>query len=131
MKSWESNCQFDSRPLKVKNLPDSFACRCCATYRWKYLNTGYTFASDFISIKGFHTKLWISKVARVPILGMSGLPFGSPGTKWHLGASPMARHIVYYKGENDGFSQVRVVMSLVNMCLAMVRPGTKNAPTVH
>jgi hypothetical protein len=30
-------------------------------------------------------------------------PLGSPRTKWHLGASPMARHTVYYKGEGGGF----------------------------
>jgi hypothetical protein len=32
-KSWESNWQFDSRPLKVKNRPDFLACKQCATYR--------------------------------------------------------------------------------------------------
>jgi hypothetical protein len=34
------------------------------------------------------------------------LPLESSGTKWHLGASPMAKHIEYYKGEGGGFSQV-------------------------
>jgi len=29
---------------------------------------------------------------------------GSPGTKWHLGAGPVAKHRVYYKGEGDGFA---------------------------
>jgi hypothetical protein len=33
---------------------------------------------------------------------ISGLPLGSPGTKWHLGAGPMVKHIVYYKGEGGG-----------------------------
>jgi len=42
----------------------------------------------------------------VPTLGISGLPFGSPGTKGHLGAGPVARHRVYYKGEVVGFPQV-------------------------
>ncbi len=32
---------------------------------------------------------------RVPILGISG--------KWHFGASLVARHKIYYKGEGDGF----------------------------
>jgi hypothetical protein len=32
-------------------------------------------------------------------MGISGLPLGSPRTKWHLGAGPMARHKVYYKGK--------------------------------
>jgi hypothetical protein len=33
------------------------------------------------------------------------------GTKWHLGAGPVARHKVYYKGEGGGFPQVRAVVS--------------------
>jgi hypothetical protein len=37
-------------------------------------------------------RLWAPKVAKVPILGISELPLGSLETKWHLGASPMARH---------------------------------------
>jgi hypothetical protein len=40
------------------------------------------------SIGGIHTKLWTPKVVRVLTLGISWLPFGSPGTKWHLGVSP-------------------------------------------
>jgi len=51
--------------------------------------------------------------------------FGSPGTKWHLGASPMARHRVYYKGEGGGFPQVWVVVSFMNLCLPVVRLCTK------
>jgi hypothetical protein len=98
-KGRESNCQFDSRPLKVRNRPNFIACRWRATYLWKALDKGYNFALDLISIKGLHTKLWVSKVVGVPILGISKLPFGSPETKWHLGAGPVARHKVYYKGK--------------------------------
>ncbi len=71
-----------------------------------------------ISIGGVHIKLWAPKVARVPTLEISRLPLGSPETKWHLGASPMARHIVYYKGEGGGFPQVRPVVSLVSPCFS-------------
>jgi hypothetical protein len=42
-KGWESNYQFDSRPLKVKNWPDFLALRWRATYRWKDLHKGYNF----------------------------------------------------------------------------------------
>jgi hypothetical protein len=49
----------------------------------------------------------------VPILAISGLPFGSLGTKYHLDVGPVERHIIYYKGEGGGFPQVRAVMSLV------------------
>jgi hypothetical protein len=58
----ESNCQFDVPPLKVKNRPDFLSCRWRATYRWKKINEGYNFASNLISIRGFHTKLWAPKV---------------------------------------------------------------------
>jgi hypothetical protein len=30
----------------------------------------------------------------------------SPKTKWHLGASPVVKHIEYYKGEGGDFPQV-------------------------
>jgi len=77
--------KFDFWPLKVENYPNFFACRWRATYRWKYFNDGYNFVSKLTSIGGFHTKLWASKVIGVPILGISKLPLGSPGTKWDLG----------------------------------------------
>jgi hypothetical protein len=82
-KGRESNWQFDFWPLKVRNRPNFFACRWCATYYCKPRDEGYNFASDLISIKGLHTKLWAPKVVGVPTVGISGLPLGSPVTKWH------------------------------------------------
>jgi hypothetical protein len=117
--------KFEFRPLKVRNHPDFFVFRWRVIYRWKVLNEGYNFASNFISIRGFQAKLWALKVAKVPTLGILQLPLGSPGTKWHLGVGPMARHRVYYKGEGDGFPQVWAVVSLVNLCLLVVRSCTK------
>ncbi len=105
--------QFDSRPLKVGNRPDSPACRQHVTYRWKALDEGYNFALDRITIKGLHKKLCVLKVVGVPIDAILGLPFGSLGTKSHLDVAPVERRIVYYKGEGGGFPQVRVVVSLV------------------
>jgi len=61
-KGRESNWQFDSRPLKVRNRPDFLACRWHETYRWKVVDESYNFALDLISIGGLHTKLWGSKV---------------------------------------------------------------------
>jgi len=58
-------------------------------------------------------------------VGISGLPLGSPGTKWHLGISPVAKKKKYYKGEGGGFPQARVVVSLVNPCLPVIRSCTK------
>jgi hypothetical protein len=124
-KGRESNWQFDFRPLKVRNRPNFLAFRWRTTYRWKACNESYNFSSDLISIKGLHTKLWGPKVAKVPTLGISRLPLGSPGTKWHLGASLVTRHKVYYKGEGGGFPQVRVVVNLVSLCLPVVHSCTK------
>jgi len=130
-KGWESNWQFESRPLKVGNHPNFLACKWHVTYFWKVLNKGYIFSLDLISIGGLYAKLWASKVARVPIVGILGLPLGSPGTKWHLGVSPVAIHRVYYKGKGGGFPQVWVVVNLVSLCLPVVRPCTKVLQNMH
>jgi hypothetical protein len=130
-KGRESNWQFDSRPLKVGNCSNFLAWRWCATYRWKYLNEGYNFALELISIGGLHTKLWGHKVAGIPTLGISGLPLRTPGTKCHLDVGLVERHILYYKGEGGSFPQVHAVMSLVSLSLLVVRPTTKSAQIMH
>jgi len=68
---------------------------------------GYNFASNVTSIEGLHTKLWASKVVEVPISKISGFQLGSLKIKWHLSASPVARHKEYYKGEGGGFLKSR------------------------
>jgi hypothetical protein len=67
----------------------------------------------------------------VLILGISGLPFGSLGTKCHLDVGPMATHRTYDKGEGGGFPQAWVVVNLVSSSLLVARPSTKSAPIVH
>jgi hypothetical protein len=98
-KGRESNYQFDSRPLKVKNQPDYLACMWRATYYWKALNESYNFASDLISIRGLWTKLWGPKIVGVLTLGISGLPFGSPETKCHLDVGLMERQKYSIRGK--------------------------------
>jgi hypothetical protein len=127
----ESNWQFDSRPLNVRNRPDFLTCRWRATYRWKALDKGYNLFLNLISIRGLQAKLLAPKVTGVLAMGISGLPLGNLGTKWHLGASPVARHIIYYKGEDGDFPQIQVVVSLVNLNLLVPCPSTKSAPTLH
>jgi hypothetical protein len=80
--------------------------RRCATYRWKALNKGYNFSLNLIAIGGLNKKLCALKVAGVPVVGILGLPLGSPGTKSHLDVALVERRIVYYKGESGGFPQV-------------------------
>jgi len=115
-KGRESNCQFDSRPLKVGNraLPDvQFG---SATWRWKAFDESYNFALDCIAIRGLLAKLWGSKVPEVPFGAISGLPFGSPGKNSHLDVASVESCRVYYKGEGGGFPQVRAVVSLMCSC---------------
>jgi len=90
------------------------------------LNEGYNFASDLISIRGLHIKLWGPKLMKVSILGISRLPFGSPGTKCHLDVGLVEMHKVYYKGEGGGFPQVRAMVSFVSSSLPVVRLNTKS-----
>jgi len=130
-KGRESNWQFDSWPLKVRNCPDSFACRWRVTYHWESFDEGYNFSSYLISIQSLHTKFWASKVVKVLISGISGFQHGNPGTKWYLSASPVVKHKEYYKGESGGFLEVWAVVSLVSLCLPIVCLCTKSAPTTH
>jgi hypothetical protein len=110
-KGRESNWQFDSRPLKVRNSPNSSVCRWSATHRWKALDKSYNFALDLVPIQGQGEELWASKVPGVQIGIVSGLHFGSPGKKSHLDASPVESYREYYMGEGGGFPRVRAVMS--------------------
>jgi len=78
-----------------------------------------------------HAKLWGSKVAGVPTLGISGLPFGSPETKCHLDVGLVERHKVYYKGEGGGFPPSPGCGESYEFELLVVRLSTKSAPTMH
>jgi len=49
-------------------------CKWHATYCLKALDEGYNFASNLISIRSLHTKLWGPKVVGIPTLAISGLP---------------------------------------------------------
>jgi hypothetical protein len=127
-KGWESNQQFDSQPLKVRNRPDPGACRWSATHRWKALDKSYKFALDLIPIRGLSKELWPRKVAGVQTGTISGLLLGSPGVKSHLDAGAVERRREYYMGEGGGFPRVRAVVSLVNQELPMACPSTKGVP---
>jgi hypothetical protein len=100
-------------------------CKWRATYRWKAFDEGYNFALDCISIRGFHAKLWGPKVVGIPTLAISGLPLGSPRTKYHLDVGLVGSHRVYYKGEGGGFAQVWAVVGLVSPNLPVPRLCTK------
>jgi hypothetical protein len=96
------------------------------SYRWGLqlcfkLHLNWNFTHKFMGPQSWDSP----KVVGVPILGILGLPLGIPGTKWHLGAGPVARHRVYYKGEGGGFPQVWAMVSLVSLCLLVAFSAPK------
>jgi hypothetical protein len=113
-KGQESNWQFDSQPLKVRNRLESGACRWSVTHHWKALEESYNFGSDLVPIRVWGEELWASKVPRVQTEIVSGLHFGSPGKKNHLNASAVESCRKYYMGEGGGFPRVWAVVSQVN-----------------
>jgi hypothetical protein len=61
-KGRESNWQFDSRPLKVRNQPFPNLRIESARCRWKDLDEGYNFGSDLVAIRPRSRELWAPKV---------------------------------------------------------------------
>jgi len=82
-KDRESNQQFDSQPLKIRNQFDPCVWRWNVTHHWKDLNMSYKFSLDFIPIRGLSKELWTHKVPGVQTGTVSGLLLGSPWTKIH------------------------------------------------
>jgi len=110
-KGRESNCQFDSQPLKVGNRLESDVCRRSATRRWKALKESYKIASDLIPIRGLSKKLWMPKVPGVQTGTILGLLFESPGKKCHSDVASAESCREYYMGEGGGCPRVRAVVS--------------------
>jgi hypothetical protein len=75
-KGWESNWQFDSRPLKVGNRPNLSVCRWSATHRWKALKE---LSSELIPIRGLSKELWTHKSPGSPNLDNFEIP---PWESW-------------------------------------------------
>jgi hypothetical protein len=80
-KGRESNWQFDSRPLKVRNRPLLDVCRRSTTWRWKSFEESYNFGLDLTPIGGWSREIWTPKVPGVQPEIVSGLLLGSPGKK--------------------------------------------------
>ncbi len=112
-KGRESNCQFDSRPLKVGNLPLPDIRFECATWSWKYIDEGYNFSSDLVAIGLCSRELWRFKVSRVPSGQFQDSISGVPNKMCHLDVASTASCREYYMGEGGGFPRVRAVVSLV------------------
>jgi hypothetical protein len=124
-KGRESNWQFDSRALKVRNRPDSGACRWSATHCWKALEESYNFGWNLVPIRVRGEELWASKVPGVQTGTVSELHFGSPRKKSHLDASPVESCRKYYMGEGDGFPWIWAVMNQVSPSCPWLVPTPK------
>jgi hypothetical protein len=114
-KGRESNWQFDSRPLKVRNRPFPNVRSGSATWRWKALFEGYKIGSDLVPIGGWGEELRSPKVPGVQTGAVSGLHFESPGKKSHSDATPVGECRVYYREYGGGISRVRAVVCHVNL----------------
>jgi hypothetical protein len=64
-KGRESNYQFDSGPLKVKNQPLPNLRIESPIRRWKDLDEGYKFGLDLVTIRLGSRELWAPKVPRL------------------------------------------------------------------
>jgi hypothetical protein len=130
-KGRESNWQFDSRPLKVRNRLNPGVCRWSATHGWKDLEENYKFASVLILIGGLSWELWPPKVPGVQIGTISRLLRGNLRTKNHLNVSAVGKCKEYYMGEGDGFPWVRAMTSQVSPCCPWLVPTPRVFPNVN
>ncbi len=116
-KGRESNWQFDSRPLKVRNRPFPDIQFESATRRWKDLDEDYNFGWDFVAIRLCSRELWALKVPGLQS-GQFRDNFGTPTwgsrEKEPFGCSLTRSCREYYKGEGGGFPRVRAMVSQVS-----------------
>jgi hypothetical protein len=112
-KGWESNWQFDSRPLKVWNRPLPDVALNSATWRWKALDKSYNFGLRLVPIRAQGEELWPFKVPRVQPGQFRDSILGIP-TKcaiWMLPRRPAAEYTI--RSKVVAYSRVRAVMSFV------------------
>jgi hypothetical protein len=121
-KGRESNWQFDSRPLKVRNRPLSNVYSRSATWRWKAPKESYNFSLNLVPIQAWGEKLWTPKVPGVQTGTISGL---HPGKKSHSDVAFVRSCREYYKGEGGGFPRVRAVVSQVSPSRPWLVPTPK------
>ncbi len=82
-KGRESNWQFDSRPLKVRNRPlPNFRWQ-SATWCWKAFEESYNFGLDLTPIESCSREIWAPKVPGLQPGTVSRLLLRSPGKKSH------------------------------------------------
>jgi hypothetical protein len=105
-KGRESNWQFDSWPLKVRNRPLLDVASRSATRRWKALDKSYNFGLELVPIQVQGEELQPSKVPGLQPGTVSGLQLGSPGKKKPFGCSLGRKLQSILYGEGGGFPRV-------------------------
>jgi hypothetical protein len=75
--------------------------------------------------QSFSNKIMGPQSHKSPNFENFDIPIWESQDKMSFGASLMARHKVYYKGEGGGFPQVQAIVNLVNPCLPVLRSCTK------
>ncbi len=113
-KGRESNWQFDSRPLKVRNRPLPDVWLGSATWSWKALEESYNLGWELAPIGVDSQEIWAPKVPGLQPGTVSRLLLGSPRKKSHLDVASAESCRVYYMGEGGGLPRVRAVVS--QMC---------------
>jgi len=130
-KGRESNCQFDSQPLKVGNRPLPDVTSKSATWRWKALDESYNFGLELVSICIRGEELWPSKVPGLQLRTVLGLQLGNPGKKSHSDVASAVRRREYYMGEGGGFPRVQAVVSQVVQVARGLSQHPKVFPNVN
>jgi hypothetical protein len=125
-KLWQKERSEVKLPPKVGNQPNPGVCKWSATHRWKALDKGYNFSSDFIMIGGLHKKLCTLKVTRVPSVQISGLPLGQKAIRmWPPWRG--AKYNIWGKVVASLESGPWWVISIVSLESHMAYPSTKGA----
>jgi hypothetical protein len=97
-KGRKSNCQFDSRPLKSRIALISLCVGGMPHIDEKLSMKVTIFLQISFQSKVRTRSYGPPKSREVQFQEFWDSQLGNPGTKWHLGAGPVAKHREYYKG---------------------------------
>jgi hypothetical protein len=133
-KGWESNWQFDSRPLKVGNrsLPTSELGVQQGVGKLSKRATTLVKTSLWSDSTVGSYELPKSRDSNRDSFGtISGLQLGSPWKKNHLDVASIEWRREYYMGEGGGFPRVQAVVSLVCQNARGLSQNPKVFPNVN
>jgi len=130
-KGQESNCQFDSRPLKVENQPLPEIFWRSVAWRWKAFEESYNFDLDLTLIGSRSREIWAPKVPGLQPKTVSRLLLGSPRKKCYSNVASAESCREYYMGEGNGFLWVRAVVNQMSPNARGLSQHSKVFPNVN